>query len=390
MEDLQKLRNEIDEIDSKLVKLFERRMEVVGKVGEYKKKNNVPILNQNRENEVIEKNSNKVENKSLKSAVKEFFNSLMSISRRAQGKLIFENKETLSNKKNFEKQIDKATVFQFKEGTKVGFQGLKGSFSEQALKEYFGENIISENVESFEGVFESIEKGNVEYGVLPIENSSTGGIAEVYDLLRKYGYYIVAEKIVRVKHNLLAVKGTKLEDIKEVYSHPQAFGQSCEFLKEHSNWKMIPYYNTAISAKYIKEENSKSKAAIASLRAAHLYNLEILKEGINTNHKNYTRFIIIGKKLEIPKECNKISVLLSIEHEVGALYNVLSHFAENNLNMIKIESRPMKDKSWQYFFYIDFEGNLRDEVTREAVSIISNNSSYFKFLGNYISDKKEK
>lgn len=266
---------------------------------------------------------------------------------------------------------------------KVGYQGVKGSFSEQALKEQFGSDIISINVEEFVDIFEALKNNDIDYGVLPIENSSTGGISDVYDLLRQYGFYIVGERCIKIEHQLMGIEGTRLQDIKEVYSHPQAFSQSSKFFKNNKQIITIPYKNTATSAKYICEEQSKHKAAVASKKAALLYGLEIIETNINDNKYNYTRFIIIGKNKEIESKANKISIIVSTSHKPGALYDILGHFANNNLNMLKIESRPIVNKSWEYFFYIDFEGNLEDDVVKLAIDAIRNNSSVFQLLGNY-------
>lgn len=266
---------------------------------------------------------------------------------------------------------------------KVGFQGTVGSFSEQALVEYFGEQVDVYPVNQFKDVFNDLKNGKIHYGVLPIENSSTGAITEVYDLLREYGLYIVGSTCVKVDHNLLGVKGTKIEDIKEVYSHSQAFKQSSGFLNKNNNWTLIPYYNTAISAELIKNENCKYKAAIGSKKASEVYGLDIIKANINNSNNNYTRFIIIGKNLEIKNDNDTISIVISSPHKAGALYNSLRVFKENNLNMIRIESRPVIKRPWEYFFYIDFQGNLDDNTVKEAINYIQSNSSYFKILGNY-------
>lgn len=269
----------------------------------------------------------------------------------------------------------------------VGYQGLPGSYSEEALKGYFGENINTYNVSTFEEVFEALNEKKIDYGVLPIENSSTGGIKEVYDLLRKYGFYIVGERCIKVNHNLVAIKGTKLEDVKEVYSHSQAFEQSSDFLKEHPEWKLIPYKNTAISANFVKENGKRTKASIASKRAAKLYDLDIIKENINHNVHNYTRFIIIGRELEINKKFDKVSIVVSTLHKPGELFKVLKFFAEKNINLLKIESRPVLEKPWEYFFYIDFQGNLGEDYIKEAANLLEKSSSYYKLLGNYNQDK---
>ncbi|WP_186428634.1 prephenate dehydratase [Clostridium sp. BSD9I1] len=386
MDILQNLRNEIDEIDKQLVELFERRMETVLKVAQYKKENNIPILNKSREDEVIEKNVKYLKNKGYKRAEAEFLKSVMAISRKAQAKEIFEyNIEVKDDKKSQLEYLvsNEAACVPKKDKINVGFQGVPGSFSEEALLEYFEDEVTIHNVREFEDIFRALKNNEIDYGVLPIENSSTGGIVEVYDLLRKYGFFIVGERTIEVNHNLLGIKGTKIEDIKEVYSHPQALQQSGEFLKDYPHWEKIPYRNTAASAELIKNENSKGKAAIGSKRAGQIYNLDIIKENINYNKNNYTRFIVIGKNLELQSHYDKISTILTLPHKAGSLYNILSIFAEYNLSLLKIESRPIVDKSFEYFFYIDFEGNLDNQFVKEAIGELRNNSYDFKLLGNY-------
>ncbi|SHK08732.1 prephenate dehydratase [Paramaledivibacter caminithermalis] len=376
MSDLEILRNRIDEIDKELVAIFEKRMETVLQIAQYKKKNNLEIFNKARELEVIRKNVSRLENKGFKEVAENFLNKVMEISRNIQKEYIRgEDSFTQENGQGIE---DDLMVI------RVGYQGEPGSFSEEALIQHFGDKVNKYNAREFQDIFEALKNYEIDYGVLPIENSSTGGIAEVYDLLRKYGFYIVGERCIKVEHNLASVKDAKLEDIKEVYSHPQAFQQCSEFFKDYPNLRLIPFKNTAISAKYINEEKSKIKAAVCSRKAAEIYDLEIIKENINYNKCNYTRFIIIGRDLEIKKECNKISIVTTISHIPGALYKILGFFAKNNLNMMKIESRPIIDKSWEYFFYIDFSGNLNDEAVKKSIEAIKETSSYFQLLGNYV------
>ena len=270
----------------------------------------------------------------------------------------------------------------------IGCQGVPGAFSEEALTEYFkGYTYETVYSSSFEDVLRNLEEGKVDYGILPIENSSAGSIVEVYDLIRKYHCYIVGEKTLSVKHNLLALPGTKIEDITEVYSHPQGFSQSRAFLDHHEHWRLIPYHNTAISAKYVKECKEKHKAAIASLRAAKLYGLEPIEENINFNVNNYTRFIIVKKDMTFDEHANKVSLIFSVAHESGSLYHALAHFYYNGLSLLKIESRPIHDRSWEYFFFVDLEGNLQDANLLIALGRILDQSTYFELLGNYKADK---
>ncbi len=386
MSDLDIIREEIDNIDRELVKLIEKRMEKVLKVADYKEKNNMKIFDKSREDEVVKKNITYIKNENFKEVISELFTCIMDISKQIQSKEILSKTGDKKEKKNnLDNKTDKEEIH-FKKN-KIGFQGVSGSFSEQALIEYFGECDNLYNYTSFEEVFMALENNEIDCGVLPIENSSTGGVLEVYDLLRKYGFYIVGERCIKVDHNLLAIKGTTMEDIREVYSHPQALQQSSEFFANYKNLTLIPYKNTAISAKLTKDKNSKNIGAVASKKAAELYDLDIIKANINHNKNNYTRFIVIGKQLEINDDCDKISLVFTVPHKPGMLYSALSNFANNNLNMMKIESRPIVGKSWEYFFYIDFQGNLNKSFVKEAIKEIEENSSYFKLLGNYKSHK---
>ena len=378
---LSECRKEIDKIDKELVELFERRMNVAIKVAEYKIENNIPILNAAREAEVIEKNVNRLNNKEYSNLTEKFFTNLMELSRSLQSDIFNTNEdnsmdlieENISNNEN-KKNLD---------NIKIGYQGVKGSFSEEAMIKYFGESHTTTDYEEFEDVFLALKNNEIDYGILPIENSCTGAITTVYDLLVKYGLYIVGEECIKIDQNLIGIRGTKLEDIKEVYSHPQGFEQSREFLNNYNNLKLIPFHNTAISAKYISQLNDKSKAAIASLRAAEIYGLDVIKKEINDKDNNHTKFIIIGRKLESSSECNKITVVFSLDDKSGTLYNLLRHFAENNINMIKIESRPSKNEPWQYLLYVDFEGNIESEAVKRAIKLIEGKSEYFKLLGSY-------
>lgn len=377
MEDISKLRDEIDNIDRKLTKLFEERMEIVKSVAEYKKNNNLPVLNSNREEEVINKNLRNLKDKDLSRYVTEYLNSMMKISRSYQDNYL----QSCSNNSNAIKS-DEAAKKNDKDLV-LGFPGVPGAFSEEALLQYFGEAITTYNVKEFEDIFIELKNGNIQYGIVPIENSSTGSITEVFDYLNKYDFYIVGETCLKINQNLMGIKGSSIEDITEVYSHPQGFGQSKEFLKNYGFWKLIPMSNTSKGAEYVRKQNCRNMAAIGSARAAEIYDLEVIRSNINCNETNTTRFAIIGKELELNEYSDKISIVLSTEHKAGSLYSVLKHFAENNLNMLKIESRPIKDKPWEYYFYIDFQGNLLDEKVKAVIDSLKKNCNSIKILGNY-------
>ncbi|EES49803.1 prephenate dehydratase [Clostridium botulinum] len=379
MAGLDQYRNSIDEIDKKITELFEQRMDVVLKVGEYKKKNNLPIFNKNREDDVIKKNLGYLKNQDYIEETEKFFEKLMEISRQLQSRKMKE--EDLLKEKNSNSNIN---VCGYKN---IGFYGAQGSFTEEAMIKYFSEDRNSKSYEEFEDVFLAIKNDEISYGILPIENSSTGAISNVYDLLYKYGFFINGEVCIKINQNLIGVEGSNLNEIKEIYSHAQGFEQSSDFLKKYNEWKLIPFHSTASSAKLIKELDDKSKAAIGSKRVANIYNLEIIKENINNQTENFTRFVIISKQLEENKNSNKISVVFSLEDKAGTLYKLLRHFAENNINMIKIESRPMKNGPWKYFLYVDFEGDLSSEKVKKSLYLIEQSSAYFKLLGTYEKNK---
>lgn len=374
MLDLEGCRKRIDEIDKEMTRLFEERMNVVINVAQYKKDHNIPIFNKDREDEVVEKNIGYLENKEYAYITKSFFKSVMEVSRELQSQKI----EGISAKVE-----DKEYTVTSKKAKKVGYFGVPGSFTEEATLTYFDSIEEKKAYDKFEDIFLAVQNDEIDYGVLPIENSSTGAVSQVYDLLYKYGFFIVGEQCIKITENLLGVEGTTLESIKEVYSHEQPFGQSAEFLKTHPDWKLIPFHSTSVSAKFISDCKDITKAAIAGKRAADLYNLKVVKENINDQSENSTRFIIISKQIESDSNCDKVSVVFSIEHRAGTLYKLLKHFAENDINMIKIESRPMEKGAWKYFLYIDFEGNIESEKVKKALSLIEHSSAYFKLLGGY-------
>jgi chorismate mutase / prephenate dehydratase len=376
MADLDDYRSKIDELDKEITRLFEERMDTVINIANYKKDNNLPIFNRDREDEVIEKNVGYLKNKDYAEETRKFFIALMEVSRELQSRKMVEA-ETKD-----EKKADSSEPMIKKEG-KVGFFGAPGSFSEEAMIKYFGNIDNPNDYDEFEDVFLAVKNDEIKYGVLPIENSSTGAISQVYDLLYKYGFYIVGEECIKINQHLIGIEGTSLDNIKEVYSHPQGFQQSTEFLKKYSGWKLIPFHSTADGVKLVSDLNDKSKAAIASKRAASIYDLEIIKENINNRSENSTRFIIISKDLETDPSCNKVSVVFSLEHKAGTLYKLLRHFAEKNINMMKIESRPMEKGAWKYFLYVDFEGNIDSEEVATALKLIEQSSAYFKLIGAY-------
>lgn len=269
----------------------------------------------------------------------------------------------------------------------VGYQGVPGAYSHLALQQYFaGQSVKAHNFMLFEDVVAAVMDGTVRYGVLPIENSSTGGITEVYDLVRRYGAFIVGEKIVKVEHCLLGIPGATLDDIREVYSHPQGFSQCRAFFKEHPAMEQFNYYNTAKAAEMVANKKDIHKAAVAGAQAADQYGLAILARGINTNQSNYTRFIIISRQQELAPEADKITLIVSLKHQPGSLYRVLSHFARYQINMTNIESRPIPGRPWEYYFHMDITGHLTDEAVQKALADLPEDTTECKILGNYRAD----
>ncbi|MCZ0861950.1 prephenate dehydratase [Methanocorpusculum vombati] len=267
---------------------------------------------------------------------------------------------------------------------KVGYQGVAGSFGEQAALEYFGGTASAvTNYREFDDVFSALERGEIDYGVLPIENSTAGDVLEVADLITRCSLYVVGEHIIRVRHNLLGVSGASTETVREVYSHPQAISQCRDFLRHHAAINAYPYANTALAAKFIAETRNPAKASIGSLRAAELYGLDVLERNIQTAENNYTRFIILSRQMEITPQSDKISLAFSTAHKSGALYSILAHFAYNGLNLLKIQSRPKPDSPWEYVFFLDVAGNLEDANVLIALGKVREQSTWFKLVGNY-------
>lgn len=265
----------------------------------------------------------------------------------------------------------------------VGYQGVSGAFSEQACQNFFSKDVKAIGYPEFEDVYVALKNGDIDYGVLPIENSSTGAINDNYDLIRKYGFYIVGETAVNVNQCLMGVPGAKLEDIEEVYSHPQGLAQSSEFFFEHRKMSPMPYKDTAMAAKYVALEQDKTKAAIASSLACELYGLEMIQEAIQNDKTNKTRFMIVSRDFITPLDSDKVSVLFTLPHEVGSLYNMLQITTLYGVNLEKIESRPIKEENWNYYFYIDFTGNIREKKVSKAISELKEKASTFRVLGNY-------
>lgn len=374
--DLLEIRDKIDSVDREIVKLFEERMDLCREVAEFKIENHRQVLDPVREKQKIAKIEEITGSDSYKQSSGELFKQIMAMSRKMQYKLLAEH--GLMKDVEFEEveQIEKAQA-------KVVYQGVEGAYAHEAALEYFGEDADTYHVASWRDAMEEVKQGRADYAVLPIENSTAGSVTQVYDLLTEYDNYIVGETFLKVEHALIGLPDAELSDIRKVYSHPQALMQSEGYLYQHRQWQQISVSNTAASAKKVLEDGDVSQAAIASRRAAGIYGLKVLKESIQDNDLNTTRFVIVGKKKIYAKDAAKISICFEIAHESGSLYEMLSHFIFNNLNMTKIESRPIEERRWEYRFFLDFTGKLGDAAVKNALRGIDEEAIHFKILGNY-------
>lgn len=269
----------------------------------------------------------------------------------------------------------------------VAFPGPEGSFSQQAAISLFGENQKYLACETFPQALRALAEGAAVYAVLPIENSSAGGVLETYDLLLKHRLHIVGEQMEPVAHHLMGLPGSSLEGVREAHSHPQALAQCREFLAGHPGWTPVPSLNTALSAKNVREWGDPGKAAIAGRLAAKLYGLEILEENIQDDPRNTTRFVAVAREPEPLLPPDKHTVTFRVDNQVGSLAKLLTCFAQHGVNLSKIESRPIPDRSWEYFFFADFEGAMDEGELQSALAAASGCSRELRLLGRYAKAK---
>lgn len=376
MKDLQEIRKDIDVIDKKIVDLYKERMNLTSEVASYKIATGKQVLDRERELSKLKVLETLADTDFTRHGVRELFEQIMSTSRKKQYQLL------TSCGKIEELGFTEIPSLQM-EGIHVVYQGVEGAYTHQALASYFGEETECFNVDTWRDAMEAIKSGKADYAVLPFENSSAGIVAENYDLLKEYGYYIVGEQKIKINHCVLGLPGVHFGDIKKIYSHPQALAQCSKFLEKHREWEIIPEKNTAMAAKKVKEDADPTQAAIASSLTAELYGLDMLAEGVQNNSMNETRFIIVSRKNEYVSGAGKISICVQLKHESGALYHALSHFIYNGLNMTSIESRPIQGRNWEYQFFIDFDGNLKDAAVQNALRGLKEETLDLKIFGNY-------
>ncbi len=374
--DLFELREKIDEIDKKIVELYEQRMKLSEDVAEYKIANGKTVLDAEREKSKLLELRELTHDDFNATGITELFEQIMSMSRKKQYEL-------MADKGIFARTpfipVDKLYI----RNAKVVYQGINGAYSEAATVRFFGDDVKAHSVRTFREAMRSIDEGTADYAVLPIENSSSGTVSANYDLLTEFENYIVAEQIIDIDNCLIALPGVQESEIDTVISHPQALMQCSVFLEEHPLWKQISYSNTAMSAEKIKRDGLRNQAAIAGERAASVHGLEVLRRDINSSDGNSTRFIIVTNQKIFVRDATKISICFEIPHRSGSLYRILSHFIYNDLNLTNIESRPIPDRPWEYKFFIDFDGNLNDPSTKNALRGLREETRNLRILGNY-------
>jgi len=378
MKDLNLIRQEIDSVDKQILALYEQRMALAEEVATYKIATGKKVYDKQREDEKLDSLSSRAKDDFSKQGIRELFEQIMSTSRKKQYQLLAAH--GLRQELDFECQDS----YDF-DGKKICYQGVEGAYSQVALNKFFGESDVkSFHVDTWREAMEAIKSGEADYAVLPIENSFAGSVYENYDLLIEYGMTIIGEETISIEHALLGVEGASISDIKKVYSHPQAIMQCDGYLRNyHSDWEAEALRNTAVSAMKVKEDNDIHQAAIGSELNAAIYGLKILEKSIQDSKTNETRFIIISEDKKYLKSANKISVCFELPNEKGSLYRILSHFIFNGLDLSKIESRPVKDKNWEYRFFVDLTGNLLDDAVKNALLGINEEASILRILGNY-------
>ena len=275
-------------------------------------------------------------------------------------------------------------MIRMKEGkSRVAFQGLRGAFSEDAVYRYYGNGVESVPCAKFSEVFSKVARGEVDSGMVPVENTLEGSVNQVNALLLENDLTVVGEEIIQVVHCLIAHPGSSLDAVKRVYSHPQALAQCRSFLEKHPGWERIPAYDTAGAVKQVRDRGVGEEAAIASIRAASAYEMEVLKEGIQDSDRNYTRFFVIERRASFLNEGDKTSLIFATKNLPGALHHCLGAFAERGVNMTKLESRPRRDRFWEYVFFVDIEGHSNEEKISSALADLVRRAAFVKVLGSY-------
>lgn len=375
--ELQTLRARIDEIDGQMIDLFRARMETAREIAALKRENGMPVLNPGREREVLSLVAARAGTE-LESYAGRLYQTMFAVSRSYQNSLLVDDS-------GFAARIGAAverTPALFPHRAVVACQGVEGAYSQQACDKLFQLPSI-QYFQRFDGVFEAVESGLCRYGILPINNSSNGSVGRVYDLMRDHRFHIVRSIRLCVRHSLLAKPGVRMDEVKEIVSHEQAIGQCGAFLQELRGVKVTACESTAVAARMVAESGRRDIAAISSARCAELYGLCTLSDSVQNSENNYTRFICIGKELEIFPGANRISLMLSTAHRPGSLYELLSKFAAIGVNLTNLESRPLPGSDFEFVFYFDMEASVLSPGVAKLLAELASSPELFVFLGNY-------
>ena len=377
MSELEQLRGDIDAIDRQIVDLMKRRMETVAQVAEYKKANNMPVLDTSRERALLSKVGQEA-GEELADYVQSMYRTILSASRSYQhakmglGSAVYDTiRKALSD-----------TPDLFPQRPIVACQGIEGAYSQVACDRLFKAPTIM-FFQTFDHVFKAVESGMCQYGILPIENSTAGSVNAVYDLMIRHNFSIVRSARLKVSHNLLAKPGTKLEDIRDVYSHEQALHQCAGYLAGLKNVAVHVVENTAVAARMVAQSDRSDVAALSSRFCAEQYDLEIVQDNVQDQDNNYTRFICISKKPEIYPGADRTSLMMTLPHKPGTLYNVLAKFYALNINLQKLESRPLPSREFEFMFYFDVEASVYAPEMEKLFRDLEAESEQLRYLGTY-------
>ena len=375
--DLSQLRSEIDNIDDQIISLFGQRMDIAAKIGVYKKQNQLPIHVPSREREKLLDVSQKA-GPEMANYTRVLYSMIFELSRS------YQSKRNISATELYQKISGaiESTPQLFPQEPMVACQGVEGAYAQIACEKIFKSPFIM-YFKNFDGVFNAIDKGLCRYGVLPIENSTAGSVKKVYDLLIRHNFSIVRTFRLKVDHNLLAMPGTQLSDIKEIYSHEQAINQCSSFLSTLPGVRVIPVENTAVAAQMVANSGRNDVAALSSRACAELYGLSCLAPCVQDKGNNYTRFICISKNLEIYPGSDKTSIMMVLSHKPGALYRVLARFYTLGINVTKLESRPIPDRDFEFMFYFDLETSIYSEEFVQLMCELDELCEEFKYLGSF-------
>ncbi len=377
--DINELRLEIDSIDRQITELFEKRMKTAAGIAAYKKENNLPVFDRERERKVVNKVT-EMTSPELQVYTKTLYQTIFDLSRTYQKKLM----KPASALTGMLDEVTASTPTQRPDRAVVACQGVEGAYSQFACDKLFTYPSIM-YFSGFEDVFKAVESGMCRYGILPLENSTAGSVNTVYDLMKEYKFYITHSTKLCIGHSLLAPEGTAIGDIKEVFSHEQALNQCSEFIASIGA-KVTVCKNPAAAAKMVAESGRKDCAAIGSKDCAELYSLRVLKSGVQNTDNNYTRFICISKNPEIYPGAKKTSIMLTIPHKPGSLYNIISKFAALGLNMTKLESRPIPGSNFEFMFYFDIDASVYSENLKALLCDLEDECEQFSYLGSYTED----